>query len=153
MLIESVNWDLDYSGQRMSSWEFLQEQFHSPIYIKTLFIMKTIPFLGNYMSNILFNHISNIYDVVSSYIEAHKIVEDLCLKFPLDEKVIDKINSESEDNRQSGEDYIKFYINISFPEIQAQIHNKKAAFTVLENLKRYTLEKFQQGQLDDKEYI
>lgn len=152
VLISSVNWDLDNSAERLSSWEFLHTYFTYPFYINTLFILKSFPIIGQFISNMLFNHISNIYDIVSTYILAHEQAEGFCASFPMQQKLRQVIINESINNRNSGEDYIQNYLNISFPEISRQIQTKKAAYQILEHQKKIINENQQSGQLDDKEY-
>jgi hypothetical protein len=46
ILMESVNWDLDYQSERMNSWEFLSNYFHSPLQTFLLFKLKSVPIIG-----------------------------------------------------------------------------------------------------------
>lgn len=138
----------------MTSWEFLQGSFHNPLYINFLFFLKSFPvLLGSLVSNVLFNHISHIYDVVLTYIEAHEIMEQEVKKFQhLASKVRRFVLAESEENKKCGEEYIKHYLSVSFPEIQGQLQNKKAAFTILEAQVKILNERLQSGQIDQKEH-
>ena len=43
------------------------------------------PLIGGLAGNLLFNHISHIYDVVSTYIEAHETAEEISKEFPIPE--------------------------------------------------------------------
>ena len=128
LLMETVNWDLDNQHERMNSWEFLMGYLHNPLYMHALFKLKAIPIIGNYISGVLFNQLSEIYDVVSNYIVAHEKTEEIAQGFPIDQKQVLKfIINESRDNRNSGEDYIKNYLNVSFPEIQERVQTRKAS--------------------------
>lgn len=80
LLIDSVNWDFDTEQERMNSWEFLSNYFYNPIYIKALFMLKSWPIIGSYAGNMLFNHITSIYGVISAYIEAHELAESMCFE-------------------------------------------------------------------------
>jgi hypothetical protein len=83
LLMETVNWDLDNQMERMNSWEFLMTYLHNPIYMHALFKLKTFPLIGNYVSSVLFNRLSEIYDVISNYIVAHAMTQEIAQEFTI----------------------------------------------------------------------
>lgn len=72
-----------------------------------------------------------VYDVATNYINAHEEVDELAKKFPFNEYVLQTILEESARNIDMAEDYIKNYLDVSFPEIRKSIHMKKAAYSIL----------------------
>ncbi|EGR30581.1 sodium hydrogen exchanger family protein, putative [Ichthyophthirius multifiliis] len=152
LLIESVNWDIDTQNQRMNSWEFLSNYINNPFYIQILFYLKTWPIIGEIAGNMLFNHISHIYDVLSTYIEAHESAEEVIKEFRIQEQVQAYIVRESYDNRLMAEEYIQNYLHISFPEISKMIQTKKAAFSLLESQRKLLEDSIRLGQIDDKQF-
>ena len=50
------------------------------------------------------------------------------------------------------EEYLNNYLNVSFPEVNKSIQMKKAAFSVLNRVKEYLEETFEQGQIEEKEF-
>jgi hypothetical protein len=76
-LIESVDWDLDDESNKMNSWEFIHGSLGTnSLYVQILFTMRKWPLIKHYTSNKLFIYIAFVYDLVSTYIEAHEIVEN-----------------------------------------------------------------------------
>jgi hypothetical protein len=69
----------------MNSWEFLLNYINNPLYIQILFQLKLWPIIGGIAGTMLFNHISHIYDVVSTYIEAHESAEEIAKEFRISE--------------------------------------------------------------------
>ncbi len=45
-------------------------------YVAYLLMLKNWPLIGGFIKKYLYNYVSEIYDMVSSYIEAHEIVEE-----------------------------------------------------------------------------
>ena len=117
----------------MSSWDYISNGFLNQKYIKILFQCKDLPYVGNYAKNALFNNMSLIYDIVSSYIMAHEHVEKIFTHETLNisDDILRAIIKESEENRHYAESFLHGYINVSFPEITTAIQNKKAANSVL----------------------
>ena len=75
-LIESVDWDLDDESNKMNSWEFIHGQLGmNSLYVQILFTTRKWPLIKLYTSNKLYIYIAYVYDLVSTYIEAHDIVE------------------------------------------------------------------------------
>ncbi|EGR30426.1 sodium hydrogen exchanger family protein, putative [Ichthyophthirius multifiliis] len=153
LLLESVNWDLDAQNESMNSWEFLYNYFHNPYYIQILFQLQVVPFFRNKTSNLLFNQIAFIYDVVTTYIEAHETVEEIQKEFPISDQIKGLISKESLNNRTSGHQYIVDYIKISFPEIKKQTQTKKAAFSLLEKQMKLIQDSVRFGHIDDKQFL
>jgi len=77
LLKESADWDLDREAYPMSSWDHISIHFMNPSYIRFLFFMKSLPIVGKYAKNALFNHLSYVYDVVLNYVNAHETVENI----------------------------------------------------------------------------
>ena len=61
----------------MNSWDFIANNFIGQNYIRIIFLVKNLPIIGKYAKNGLFNHLSYVYDVVSTYLLAHKHVEEI----------------------------------------------------------------------------
>ena len=135
LLNQAANFDIDNALQRMNSWEFISMGLINKQYMNTLFKCKFTPCIGNFARNLLFNHISAAYDFVIGYIESHEKAEAVFKQFPLDERIIAEIVTESQENKDAAERYLHNYLIVSFPEITQQIQNKKAAGTVLEQQK------------------
>jgi NhaP-type Na+/H+ or K+/H+ antiporter len=154
LLLESANWDLDNDAQPMNSWDYISNHFLNQTYIKILFRAKSLPYIGQHAKNALFNHMSFVYDVVSSYIMAHEEVEKLFTEetMNLQEEILKTVIKESEENRNYAEAFLNGYLNVSFPEITEAIQNKKAAHSVLNWQNKIIEETFAQGQIDEKEY-
>lgn len=135
LLMQAANFDIDNAGQRMNSWEFISVSLINKQYMNMLFKLKFTPLIGKIARNLLFNHISSAYDIVIGYIESHEKAESIFKQFPLDERIITEIITESNENKECAERYLHNYLIVSFPEITQQIQNKKAASTVLEQQK------------------
>ena len=61
----------------MHSWEFLKKRhLDDDKFIKILFKIRRWPLIKHLARNKLFNDIANIYDMVTTYIEAHDQVEE-----------------------------------------------------------------------------
>jgi hypothetical protein len=141
LLMQAANFDIDNAGQRMNSWEFISMGLINKQYMNTLFKLKFTPLIGRIARNLLFNHISSAYDIVIGYIESHEKAEAIFRQFPLDERIITEIVTESNESKESAERYLHNYLTVSFPEITQQIQNKKAATTVLEQQKSQLFKK------------
>ena len=135
LLNQAANFDIDNAVQIMNSWEFISMGLINKQYVNTLFKMKFTPFIGKLARNLLFNHISSAYDIVIGYIEAHEKAENIFQRFPLDERIMNEIIHESNQNKEAAENYLQSYLMVNFPEITQQIQNKKAATIVLEQQK------------------
>ncbi len=77
LLKESADWDLDTEKYPMNSWDHISIHFMNPTYIKVLFFLKTLPFVGKYAKNSLFNHLSFVYDVSLNYVNALETIESI----------------------------------------------------------------------------
>lgn len=152
MLKEATDWDLDDDGTPMSSWDFISASFMNPTYVNAMIKMKNWPVVGKYAKNNLLDHLTLVYDVVTNYINAHEETDDLAKKFPFNEYVLQTILEESDRNREMAEDYIKNYLDVSFPEIRKSIHMKKAAYSILVKQREYLNETYNQGQIEEKEF-
>lgn len=91
-LIEAVDWDLDIESTSMNNWSYLKRQFHDG-YINFYSTIRNWTIIGRWAKKELFQHISCIYDMVHSYIEAHKIADTSLLTVRLfDLQIIHYIN-------------------------------------------------------------
>lgn len=142
LLNNAVNFDIDNIHQRLNSWEFIKVGLINTQYVSLLFKLRFTPLIGKFSRNLLFNHIFSAYDIAIGYIESHEIAQHIFKQFPLDEKVIEDIVEESNQNKESAEKYLHNYLMVSFPEIIQQIQNKKAATSVLEHQKSNFKERF-----------
>lgn len=115
--------------------------------------MKDIWIVGKLAKHFLFAYIFYIYDVVSSYIESLEILKEETINYNFDERLINDMVSEIEDNRNSAIHYLQDYLEVSFPEISKELHTKKAAFSILEQQKRILQQNLITGQLEEKNYI
>jgi len=152
ILKESTDWDLDKEAYPMTSWDHLSSHFMNPTYIDALFYLKSIPIVGRYAKNALFNHLSYVYDASLNYVSAHEAVESIAESFPFEEDILRVVLQEASENRAMAESYVYDYLNVTFPEINKSIQMKKAAYNILNREKEYLEETSHQGQLDDKEF-
>lgn len=93
--------------------------------------MRKWPLIKHYTSNTLFTYIAFVYDLVSTYIEAHELVENTISELKFDEKYLFEIVQESTNNKIEAQRYLEFEINVSFPEIRDSIRTKRAAHNIL----------------------
>ena len=135
LLNQAANFGIDNAVQKMNSWQFIIVGLINQQYVDTLFKFKLTPIIGRFARNLLFNHISSAYDIVIGYIEAHEKAENIFQRFPLDERIMNEIIHESNQNKEAAENYLQSYLMVNFPEITQQIQNKKAATIVLEQQK------------------
>ncbi|EGR28403.1 sodium hydrogen exchanger family protein, putative [Ichthyophthirius multifiliis] len=151
-LIETVDWDLDNEVSQMHTWDWLKRQIDEN-YINFIFQLRNWPIIGRFAKKKLYNYIAQIYDMISSYIEAHEIVEESICDIQFDERYVAEILIESQENRKQAESYLYNYLDVSFPEISKSIRTKKAAYTILEFQKDYIQKNADSGQLDEKEHL
>lgn len=83
--------------------------------------MRKLPIIGPIVRNLIFNHISFAYEVVVSYILAHKKAETLLDDFQVPSKISDMILDESQFNRDLAEHYLNDYLMLTYPEITKSI--------------------------------
>jgi hypothetical protein len=76
-LLESANWDLDTEKEPMNSWDFITNHFFDQSTIQLLFGSRNWPIVGKIARSWLFNHLSFLYDVASSYIAGHEKAESI----------------------------------------------------------------------------
>ena len=72
LLTQAANFDLDTRAEELESWRWLNQQFTSNI--KFVAGLRKYYIVGSFAREYLFNYISLIYDVVSSYIQANEEV-------------------------------------------------------------------------------
>jgi len=135
LLNQAANFGIDNAVQKMNSWQFIIVGLINKQYVNTLFNLKFTPIIGRFARNLLFNHISLAYDIVIGYIEAHEKAETFFQRFPLDERIMNEIIHESNQNKEAAENYLHSYLMVNYPEITQQIQNKKAATIILEQQK------------------
>ncbi|EAR83252.2 sodium/hydrogen exchanger family protein (macronuclear) [Tetrahymena thermophila SB210] len=151
-LCEAVDWDLDLETSLMNNWTYLKRQF-SEGYIHFYSTLRNWTIIGNWAKKQLFQHISGIFDMVHTYLEAHKIAMTNLLSIKQDERYIQIILQEAQENEIYAKQYLDDFLDISFPDVSQQIRTKKVAFTILEYQKDIIKEKSAQGQLDEKEFF
>ncbi|KAL4469081.1 hypothetical protein ABPG72_007760 [Tetrahymena utriculariae] len=151
-LCEAVDWDLDLETSLMNNWSYLKRQF-SEGHIHFYSTLRNWTIIGNWAKRQLFQHISGNFDMVHTYLEAHKIAMTSLLSIKQDERYIQIILQEAQENEMNAKQYLDDFLDISFPDVSQQIRTKKVAFTILEYQKDIIKEKSAQGQLDEKEFF
>ena len=117
LLLESANNDVDNEENSMDSWGYILNNFYNKQLLNGLIYARNFPILGSFAKQILFEQISHVNEVTSTYITAHERVEHFAHELPIPENVMHHIIMESRDLRMKAEEYISNFINNSFPEI------------------------------------
>ena len=58
----------------------------------------------------LFDWVAKGYEVISTYVKAHEVMEEMLDDFPVNENIIQIIAKESVENRTNAERFIEGYI-------------------------------------------
>ena len=75
LLVEAVDWDLDTIKEPMNSWDYLESHLQNPTFISLCFQLKNYPIIGRHAFSALFNRVSFIYDVISTYVQTLEMCE------------------------------------------------------------------------------
>lgn len=69
MLIECVNIDMDSINLPLNSWDYLISHLHNPWFFPVCFWLQSKPIIGRYAYSWIYNRVTMLYDVISTYLE------------------------------------------------------------------------------------
>jgi hypothetical protein len=126
-----VDLDLDAADEPMNNWDYLiSEEYHN-IFFNFIFWLRQFPIVSHYAFGQIYQKVSTIYDLVSTYISGIEECEIQCRKFPFDKSVIKALNQEASHNKKLAQAYLASEIINSFPEIMKKIETAKASMSLL----------------------
>lgn len=86
---------MDSINEPMNSWDYLESHLQNPAFISLCFQLKNYPIIGRHAFSALFNRVSFIYDVISTYVQTLEMCEDEIKEMPMDRDIKDEIVKES----------------------------------------------------------
>ena len=105
-LTECVNLDLDAADEPMNSWDYLIVQEQNNIFYAVVFWLRQFPIVSNYALGQIYQKVSTIYDLVSTYIESIEECEEQANKFPFDRFLLRALKAESSHNKKLAQEYL-----------------------------------------------
>lgn len=114
-LTECIDLDLDGANLPMNSWDYLISEEQNMLFFPVIFWLQKYPLVNRYAFSLIYQRISSIYDLVSTYIEGIKQCERECSEFPFERNVIAKVSEEAGNNRKLAQAYLDHEIKISYP--------------------------------------
>lgn len=152
-LTECVDLDLDSVQEPMNSWDYLISEEESTIFFTIIFYLRQFPIVNHYAFSQIYQRVSSIYDLVSTYIEGIEECQEESRHFPFDRHVLDAISEEASHNKKLAQAYLDSEIKNSFPEIMKKIQTSKISISLL-NYQLELLEKnHKQGRVDELFYF
>ena len=87
-MTECVDLDLDAADEPMNSWDYLISEEQNNVFFSFVFWLRQFPVVSSYAMGQIYQKVSTIYDLVSTYIEGIQECEDQSNKFPFEKAVI-----------------------------------------------------------------
>ena len=90
----------------MNSWDYLISEEQGNVYFSFVFWLRQFPIVSNYALSQVYQKVSTIYDLVSTYIEGIEECEEQASKFPFDKAIISALKQEASHNRKLAQSYL-----------------------------------------------
>jgi len=116
----------------LGTWDPKTLPLINNLYVLILTKSKFLFCLGRFLRNFLFNHLYEVFDKLSGFIQAHNISENVMKEFIKNDLVIFHLIKESQYNKNQAEEYLKYHLISQFPEIIKDLHTMKLASVILE---------------------
>ena len=118
-----------------------------------MYWLRKFPLINRYAFGVVYQRVSTIYELVSTYIEGLEECEREADKFPFGRVAREAIVKESAQNRVLAQNYLETEIKNSFPDIMKKIKTSKIAVALLNYQIQLLDQNYKQGRVDEVFYL
>lgn len=98
--------DLDGADQSISSWDYLISEEQNNVFFPILFWLRQFPIVHHFAFAQIYQRVSAIYDLVSTYIEGITECQRESAEFPFEKNVLKALQTEANHNKKLAQAYL-----------------------------------------------